>query len=102
MYGEWSGRKEPIADKEARAFGLSKRWQWPIEASEMHNTSCTTCGEKKGGKMRITWSGEYIGSDWTLQRRISYRCNKCHKVVTFVQRVYDDRSDPIETQVLYP
>jgi len=52
--------------------------------------------------MKLVWAGEYIGVNWKLQRRMSFRCSGCKKILTFVQDVDDDGATAIERQVIYP
>jgi RNase P subunit RPR2 len=103
MIGAWTAKKTPIKDKVEIAAQLRREWDWPAD-TDLHNTVCKDCQSHGGGNFRLVWAGDYIGTDWTTQRRISFRCNKCGKIVTFFDRTDSDGRliGNLERQVITP
>jgi c-di-AMP phosphodiesterase-like protein len=103
MYGEWATRRIPLKIKVETAAQLAKEWDWPKDTL-IHNMPCGCVHMGNKGRFKVTWCGDYIGTDRTVQRRISYRCDICHKIVTFMDRTDDNGKTigELERQVIYP
>lgn len=103
MYGSWTHRKAKLADKREIFAQLAREWDWPQETLQ-DGKECGCFGHKGLGILKPVWGGDYIGTDWTTQRRLSYRCNCCGKMVTFFDRTDSDGKliGEIEKQVITP
>lgn len=103
MYGNWAAQSTPLATKVETAEQLAHEWDWPKDTL-IHNTACDCNSKGSHGKMRLMWCGDYVGTDWYIQRRISYRCNSCGKIITFIDRTDQNGHlvGVLERQVMFP
>jgi hypothetical protein len=86
MYGEWTKKNVPLKEKREGYRQFVFDHNWPSDVL-LDGKPCGCTSYKGTGTLKIAWFGEYIGVDWHLQRRVSFRCNHCGKCVTFLHVV---------------
>lgn len=103
MYGSWSQKKTPKKDLVEGAKQFIRECGWDMSFYRQGD-KCGCRVNGKEGTLQVKWYGDYIGTDWHVQRKVSYRCSQCGKFVVFTDREphEGEQYTGIDQQVIIP